>query len=110
MLHGLLGSQRDTARSKGEAALAAGEAGAAAQHFSKAVGVTHDMAFALIKVKFTLAWLYFPIVIKHSPLILLVDSCLMDATAPSRERLPSLNRANSRSPPLDDAKTTLKTR
>lgn len=42
--------QRDTARSKGEAALAAGEAGAAAQHFSKAVGVTHDMAFELIKV------------------------------------------------------------
>lgn len=38
------------ARSKGEAALAAGEAGAATQHFSKAVEVTYDMAFALIKV------------------------------------------------------------
>lgn len=42
--------QRDSAKSKGEAALAAGEAGAAAQHFSKAVGVTHDMAFQFIKV------------------------------------------------------------
>ncbi|CAM9157672.1 unnamed protein product [Ectocarpus sp. 6 AP-2014] len=41
--------QRESARSKGEAALAAGEAGAAAQHFSKAVGVTHDMAFLLMK-------------------------------------------------------------
>lgn len=42
--------QRESARSKGEAAMAAGEAGAAAQHFSKAVGVTHDMAFQFIKV------------------------------------------------------------
>lgn len=42
--------QRESARIKGEAALAAGEAGAAAQHFSKAVGVTHDMAYQLIKV------------------------------------------------------------
>ncbi|CAM9095247.1 unnamed protein product, partial [Ectocarpus fasciculatus] len=41
--------QRESARSKGEAALAAGEAGAAAQHFSKAVGVTHDMAFHFMK-------------------------------------------------------------
>lgn len=42
--------QRDSARAKGDAALAAGEAGAAAQHFSKAVGVTYEMAFELIKV------------------------------------------------------------
>ena len=30
--------------------MAAGEAGAAGHHFSKAVGVTHDMAFQFIKV------------------------------------------------------------
>eukprot|EP00903_Cladosiphon_okamuranus_P010646 g10067.t1 len=41
--------QRESAQSKGEAALAAGEAGAAAQHFSKAVGVSHDMAFQFMK-------------------------------------------------------------
>ncbi|CAM9465207.1 unnamed protein product [Scytosiphon promiscuus] len=41
--------QREMARSRGEAALTAGEAGAAAQHFSKAVGVTHDMAFHFMK-------------------------------------------------------------
>lgn len=35
---------------KGEAALAAGEPGAAAHHFAKAVGVTHEMARDLMKV------------------------------------------------------------
>lgn len=48
----LLFRQRESAKSKGEAALVAGEAGAAAQHFSKAVGVTHDMAYQFIKVMF----------------------------------------------------------
>lgn len=43
--------QRETSMVKGQEALAAGESGAAAQHFAKATVVTHDMAYALIKVR-----------------------------------------------------------
>lgn len=42
--------QREESKAKGEAALAAGEAGAAAHHFAKSVGVTYTMAQELIKV------------------------------------------------------------
>lgn len=42
--------QREANKAKGEAALALGEAGAAAHHFAKAVAVTHEMTQDLIKV------------------------------------------------------------
>lgn len=48
--------QRETSMVKGQEALAAGESGAAAHHFAKATAVTHDMAYAFIKVKISL-WL-----------------------------------------------------
>lgn len=48
--------QRETSMVKGQEALAAGESGAAAQHFAKATAVTHQMAYELIKVTDNAFW------------------------------------------------------
>lgn len=50
LFRALLCRQRKTSMVKGQQALAAGESGAAAQHFAKATTVTHQMAYELIKV------------------------------------------------------------